>query len=217
MTAQARTDRDLSIASPEFVWESGGDTEAQTYLLQPVVAALRAQGAKKILDLGCGNGAFTGRVQREGFDISGLDHSHSGVEIARKHFPRIAFDQYDVNSALPPQYCQGYDAVICVEVIEHLLLPRKLLEAARAALKPNGLLVVTTPFHGYWKNLALAVTGGFDAHWHPLRDYGHIKFFSRATLRALLEECGFNQLQISTAGRIPSLAKSMIIRGIVSR
>lgn len=217
MTAQARTDRDLSIASPEFVWESGGDTAAQAYLLQPVVAALRAHGAKKILDLGCGNGAFTGRVQREGFDISGLDHSHSGVEIARKHVPRIAFDQYDVNSTLPPQYRQEYDAVICVEVIEHLLLPRKLLEAARAALKPNGLLVVTTPFHGYWKNLALAVTGGFDAHWHPLRDYGHIKFFSRATLRALLEECGFNQLQISTAGRIPPLAKSMIICGIVSR
>jgi 2-polyprenyl-6-hydroxyphenyl methylase/3-demethylubiquinone-9 3-methyltransferase len=36
---------------------------------------------------------------------------------------------------------------------------------------------VTTPYHGYVKNLALAVTGQLDRHWQPWRDGGHIKFF----------------------------------------
>lgn len=213
MTLQAKTDRDLSTAGNEFVWEAGGDTEAQNYLLDPVVAALRAHGAKQVLDLGCGNGAFTDRVRRAGFDITGLDHSQSGIRIAQRHYPAISFARHDLGTALPESHARRYDAVISVEVVEHLLLPRKLFAAARDALRPNGLLVVTTPFHGYWKNLALAMTNGFDAHWHPLRDYGHIKFFSRATMMSLFEESGFRNPRFSTAGRIPPLAKSMIISG----
>jgi len=100
-----------------------------------------------------------------------------------------------------------------VEVIEHLLLPRRLVEAALSALRPGGLVVLTTPYHGYLKNLALALSNGFDAHWHPLRDFGHVKFFSRHTLLALLEEYGLRALRFSTAGRVPLLAKSMIVSG----
>jgi len=215
MATQARTDRELASSSDEFVWEAGGRTEANGYLIDPVVAALRSHGARKVLDLGCGNGALTGQLQSAGFDITGLDHSSSGVAIARRQYPDVRFEQHDLNAPLPVQHVGGYDAVISIEVIEHLLLPRKLLAAARSALRPGGLLVVSTPFHGYWKNLALAITGGFDAHWHPLRDYGHIKFFSRATLTALLREQGFGNLRFSTAGRIPVVAKSMIMTGIV--
>lgn len=49
-----------------------------------------------------------------------------------------------------------------------------------------------------------------DAHFTALWDGGHIKFWSIATLGALLEEAGFTDLRFERVGRIPALAKSMI-------
>lgn len=50
-----------------------------------------------------------------------------------------------------------------------------------------------------------------DAHFNSLDDYGHIKFWSRRTLTALLHECGFRVVQFCGAGRLPLLWKSMIV------
>src|SRR5437867_3004621 len=103
-----------------------------------------------------------------------------------------------------------FDAVIAVEVLEHLLLPRLLLLRAREALRPGGVVILTTPYHGFLKNLALALTNKFDQHWHPLRDYGHVKFFSRETLSQLFAEQGLKAGRFARVGRVPALAKSMI-------
>jgi 2-polyprenyl-6-hydroxyphenyl methylase/3-demethylubiquinone-9 3-methyltransferase len=70
--------------------------------------------------------------------------------------------------------------------------------------------VLSTPYHGYLKNLALAVSGKMDAHFTALWDHGHIKFWSRATLATLLREAGFSRVEFLRVGRIPPLAKSMI-------
>jgi 2-polyprenyl-6-hydroxyphenyl methylase/3-demethylubiquinone-9 3-methyltransferase len=77
-------------------------------------------------------------------------------------------------------------------------------------LEPGGLLIASTPFHGYWKNLALALTGKMDRHFTALWDHGHIKFWSEDTFRRLLEEAGFQDVRFQRVGRIPPLAKSMI-------
>ena len=77
--------------------------------------------------------------------------------------------------------------------------------------EPGALAIVSTPYHGYWKNLALSlVPGVWDRHHHPLSDHGHIKFWSMRTLRALLLHAGFKAVRFDRAGRIPALAKSMI-------
>ncbi|HSQ49736.1 MAG TPA: hypothetical protein VLL94_00560, partial [Nitrospiraceae bacterium] len=70
--------------------------------------------------------------------------------------------------------------------------------------------IVSTPYHGYWKNLAMALTGRLDHHFTALWDHGHIKFWSMATLRQLLLEAGFRSITFRRVGRVPALAKSMI-------
>ena len=70
--------------------------------------------------------------------------------------------------------------------------------------------IISTPYHGYLKNLALAVTGKLDAHFTALWDYGHIKFWSVRTLSALLREVGLTVEKVFRVGRLPVLAKSMI-------
>lgn len=210
---KADTDSQLSIAAREFLWTEAGLGPAHRYLLPPVVKALEEAGARTVLDLGCGNGAVTAALAALGFAITGTDSSETGLRIARERYPGLTFLHASVEEPLPATLTGAFDAVIAIEVIEHLLLPRALFQRAREALKPGGTLVVTTPYHGYVKNLALALTNRFDAHWHPLRDYGHVKFFSLATLRQLFAEEAFAVHQVGRLGRMPLLAKSMIIQG----
>jgi hypothetical protein len=75
----------------------------------------------------------------------------------------------------------------------------------------NGTLILSTPYHGYLKDVALAVSGRFDRHCDPLWDGGHIKFWSKATLGRLLTETGFEVEQWGGAGRLPRFWKSMIV------
>lgn len=208
------TDSRLSHVATEFVWDMAGSTTNHDFLIGPVLRLLNERRPRSLLDLGCGNGSFTALLAAHGFNADGCDGSESGIRIARETHPRLTFWHQDLNSPLAAQHAGQYDAVVSTEVIEHLLLPRRLMLAALQALRPGGLLIVTAPYHGYWKNLALAVTGKFDSHWHPLRDFGHVKFFSRATLTDLFAEFGLNNIAFSTVGRIPALARSMIVSGI---
>ena len=74
---------------------------------------------------------------------------------------------------------------MAVEVVEHLYAPRIFVQNAYDALRPGGLLVVTTPYWGYLKNVALAVTNRTDAVLSALWDGGHIKHWSRKTMTTL--------------------------------
>jgi len=97
-----------------------------------------------------------------------------------------------------------------LEVVEHLYDPRLYAKTMFDLVRPGGGVVVSTPYHGYLKNLALAASGKMDQHFTALWDGGHIKFFSIETLSRLLSEAGFVDLRFARAGRIPALAKSMI-------
>jgi len=142
----------------------------------------------------------------------GVDPTASGVEISRARCPGTPFFQV---SADPLQLASlgisGFDVVVSTEVVEHCFAPRLWAAAAFRSLRAGGVLICSTPYHGYLKNLALALSGKLDAHFGPLWDGGHIKFWSRATLSTLLEEAGFEVLEFRGAGRLPWLWKSMLI------
>lgn len=96
-------------------------------------------------------------------------------------------------------------------MVEHLYAPHELGSFCFRALKPGGTLLISTPYHGYLKNLALALLNKWDHHhtvdWHG----GHIKFWSRRTLTQMLEGAGFTVTGFVGVGRIPLLWKSMIL------
>jgi len=96
-------------------------------------------------------------------------------------------------------------------VIEHLYRPADLIATAAALLGPQGHLILTTPYYGYLKNLALAITGRMDRHFCALEDGGHIKFFNRKTLATLVEAHDFRDLKFSYYGRVSGLWMNMIV------
>ena len=106
----------------------------------------------------------------------------------------------------------AFDVVVSTEVVEHVYAPRHWAAAAFSALKPCGLLICSTPYHGYLKNCALACSGKLDAPFTAPWDGGHIKFWNRRTLTALLQETGFRVMAfLRGVGWLRWLWKSMIL------
>jgi 2-polyprenyl-3-methyl-5-hydroxy-6-metoxy-1,4-benzoquinol methylase len=205
------TDSHFSNASQEFVWDDTRVPGAHRYLVPPTLKVLREMGARTVLDLGCGNGSLSALLQSQNYLVVGCDASESGIALARQAHPGIDFFEHDISNPLPASVAGAFDAIVSLEVVEHLMQPRNLVDRAYKALRPGGVLIMSTPYHGYWKNLSLALMNKFDSHWHPLRDFGHVKFFSRRTLSQLAGEAGFAVRNVQRVGRIPVFACSMIL------
>lgn len=188
----------------------------QHYIWQPIVSLLN--NTSPILDLGCGNGAFANDLIAKGFDAYGTDASSNGIEQANTINPNRFFVQ-DLSSDDLPIHLQdmGFKTIISTEVIEHLYDPRSFISFAKRVLLKNGggELILSTPYHGYLKNLVIAITGKWDQHANPLWDGGHIKLWSKKTLSTLLEEQGFKVTHFIGCGRLPYLWKSMVIRATI--
>ncbi|XGB44053.1 MAG: class I SAM-dependent methyltransferase [Nodosilinea sp. LVE1205-7] len=159
--------------------------------------------------MGCGNGSLSHALAQRGYDVVGLEESPSGVAIAQRHFPDCQFIQGSLYSPLE-LLDNSFDLVISIEVIEHLFYPKELPRLAKRCLKPHGRLIISTPYHGYLKNLALALSGSLDSHYGVHWDGGHIKFFSVPSLSQLLMAEGYSALEFKFAGRLPYLWKTML-------
>ena len=166
-------------------------------------------GGKRIFDLGCGNGAMLRELARLGWEGVGVDPSEEGTSHAKQATPELNIELGNGYEDLTGRFGQ-FPFVLCLEVIEHVYFPRKVAACIRSLLEDGGTAIISTPYHGFLKNLAIAVCGKFDTHWGPLTDHGHIKFWSIPTLTALLREVGFREVTFLRVGRIPVLAKSMI-------
>jgi 2-polyprenyl-6-hydroxyphenyl methylase/3-demethylubiquinone-9 3-methyltransferase len=166
---------------------------------------------RRVLEAGCGNGNLSARIAARGFEVTAFDSSPSGVAHARSAYAVPRFEVGSVYDDLQEWLGGGFDACVSVEVVEHLYDPRAFVRRVFDVLRPDGLFIVSTPYHGYAKNLALALTGRMDSHFSALWDGGHIKFWSRATLTRLLHEHGFDVVDFKGVGRVPLLWKSMVI------
>ena len=198
----------------EFEWldESAANGKTGEKLAEKLVTLI--QGFKDVVsicDLGCGNGHLANRLALSGYDVVAIDASASGIEQAKKNASNGRFIRSFIDKDVRDSNgLESFDLVVSSDVVEHLYRPSDLFEAAGALLKTNGKLVITTPYHGYLKNLALAMSGRMDRHFSALHDGGHIKFFSVATLSALMAIHGFVDLKFSYYGRAPWLWKNMI-------
>ena len=113
----------------------------------------------KLLDIGCGEGHFTDVIKKEfkNFEVHGLDYSVSAIDFAHKTFPEINF--VTANAYYPPYQNEYFDIVVCNNLWEHVPDPLKMLRAMGRVLKPNGLLIISTPSRYRFSNLIKAAAG----------------------------------------------------------
>ena len=199
----------------EYGWQSP-DVHTQSYLfpiVKRIIDELNLIQDILILDAGCGGGALVNHLHKLGFkNTYGFDASLTGIAIAQKSFPEISnhFFIHNCYEKYLPIHHQ-FKLIISMDVIEHFYSPIRYLENIYHWLDHNGYLILTTPYHGYLKNLLIIFLNKFDKHFNPLDEGGHIKFFTKNKLYSLLQRTGFKPLKLYGSGRLPYLWKSMVI------
>jgi 2-polyprenyl-3-methyl-5-hydroxy-6-metoxy-1,4-benzoquinol methylase len=198
--------------SSTYSYASTDGAHSDAYLWGTVEAILnnRFKDQARVFDLGCGNGTLARRLQSIGYEVCGVDPSEDGIEHAKRADPAT---RLEIGSAYDPlaEKFGTFPAVVSLEVVEHVYYPRLFAKCVSDLLEPGGLAIISTPYHGYLKNLALSLSGKWDGHFTALWDHGHVKFWSIATLTELFRELGMERESVHRVGRIPILAKSMIL------
>jgi 2-polyprenyl-3-methyl-5-hydroxy-6-metoxy-1,4-benzoquinol methylase len=154
----------------------------------------------RLLDVGCAKGIFLDVARQAGWQPVGLELSEWASQYARENFDLEVFTG-TLDEAPWPE--ASFDAVIMLDVIEHLINPASAVSHVSHLLKPGGLFLVATPngasFLHATAELIFKVTKG-AVDWPLQKVYGfgcegHVIFLSPNTLNTLLNKYGFEVLR----------------------
>jgi 2-polyprenyl-3-methyl-5-hydroxy-6-metoxy-1,4-benzoquinol methylase len=140
----------------------------------------------RILDVGCGTGLNAAQLARCGHHVFGIDVSSIAIEKLRAQ--GLSGTVVDVEAETLPLPENSFDLVYASEVIEHCVDVARFLRNLRAMLKQDGVLLLSTPNSAFWAYRLLGLLGyAAGEYQHP----GHVRFFSKRSLAAAIEDCGF--------------------------
>jgi len=156
------------------------------------------EGGYSFLDVGCGSGFLATLLAKRYKEYYGVDISPLALAKAAEKGVKVV--NVDINEEQLPFEDGYFDAVACLDVIEHVLNPFFLLKEINRVLRPGGTLVISTPNMRYWYHImSLVVFGRFPRTSSDIEAYdgGHIHYFTRKDLAYLLRAHGFKVLNSS--------------------
>jgi len=126
------------------------------------IDSLAAIDGKRVLDVGCGGGILADSMARRGADVLGIDLSDKALKVAQLHAieaatPRVAYREVAVEE-LAAEMPAAFDALTCMEMLEHVPDPSSIVEACGRLLRPGGWAFFST-IHRNAKAFAFAIVG----------------------------------------------------------
>ena len=171
-------------------------------------------GSARLLDVGCGSGAFTIGAALRGYSALGLSWDLRNIDVAVHraalcHASTASFEVQDVRRLEDrPDLAGQFDVVTCCEVIEHILDDRKLMRDMSRCLKHGGTLLLTTPYSGY-----RPITRGDAGPFSQIEDGWHVrKGYTHAELAALCAEAGLDTVEMEFCSGFASQKITWLMR-----
>jgi cyclopropane fatty-acyl-phospholipid synthase-like methyltransferase len=176
---------------------------------------LRGKPDAAILDVGCGCGANARAIREHSSTarIHGIEPSSHAALLARKACESVHHGE--LASWRPPGI--DFDAVVLSDVLEHVADPVAFLRTLTGTKQlERALFIVSIPNYAVWHNRVRTLLGRFEYYWSGLYDRTHLRFFTRSSIRDLLDYVGFAVLATHST---PSFAQSAVplVRGLFER
>jgi 2-polyprenyl-6-hydroxyphenyl methylase / 3-demethylubiquinone-9 3-methyltransferase len=164
-----------------------------------VAGRVPLRGAK-VLDVGCGGGLLSEAMAKEGAEVTAIDLAEDLVKVARLHGlesgVRVDYRVQAVE-ALAGEQPGAFDAVTCMEMLEHVPDPGAILQSCAALLKPGGRLFVST-LNRTPAAFALAIVGAeYIARLLPTGTHRYSEFIKPSELAAWLRAAGLELEDVS--------------------
>jgi 2-polyprenyl-3-methyl-5-hydroxy-6-metoxy-1,4-benzoquinol methylase len=166
----------------------------------------------RALELGCGEGALGSRLRARGLEVHGVERAPAAAQRAAAVLDRVhAVDLEHGDLDYPDAHFQ---LLLCGDVLEHLVDPWAVLRRVRRLLAPGALAVVSVPNVQYFPVLLGLLRGRFDYRESGVLDRTHLRFFTRASARALLESAGLQVVAMPAvypfrAGAVRGVARAL--------
>jgi 2-polyprenyl-3-methyl-5-hydroxy-6-metoxy-1,4-benzoquinol methylase len=153
--------------------------------------------AKKILEIGCGEGYFSAELKRlhaekgNKLEITAVEIDKERAQIAKQRLDSVIcadIEEENLNLAN-----SSFDCIICNDVLEHLVSPWNTLKKLRPLLKPNGVVVASIPNVRYWGVVKdLTFLGEWKYAEEGVLDVTHLRFFTKNSIKSLFIDSGYN-------------------------
>lgn len=158
--------------------------------------------AKSVLEFGCGEGGLGEALkQRQSCRVVGVELDASAARIAETRLDAV--HQGDVRDVIA-RLDEKFDFVVGGDILEHIDDPWVFLEGLRNVVRPGGQLLLSLPNVSAWPIVADLLQGRFDYVYMGILCAGHIRFFTKQTVRDMLEISGWTEVALTDQYHFPS-------------
>lgn len=147
--------------------------------------------AMRILDVGCGEGMLgEGLLQRGAERVIGIEKEPKAAHTARKRLTQVI--EGDIEDLSVSLDLGQFDAIICADVLEHLVDPWGVLERLARHLSPDGHVIASIPNARYLALVDHLVNGHWTYQPSGLLDKSHLRFFTLSEIRRIFADAGLS-------------------------
>ncbi|PIQ88464.1 MAG: hypothetical protein COV72_08215 [Candidatus Omnitrophica bacterium CG11_big_fil_rev_8_21_14_0_20_42_13] len=151
--------------------------------------------AKRLLDVGCGDGGLSARLKERGVEVTGIEKIEKLCSIAKGKLNDVISG--DIENLQLPYPCGYFDCIMYADVFEHLMEPSEALIKHRFYLNDNGCIIASIPNVRYYKIiLRLILAGTWDYADAGMLDRSHVRFFGLVNIIELFNRTGYGIIEI---------------------